>query len=555
MQRLSTLRPTLRPTLMRLGPSRSRSQRSFSSLYPVPRRWTDGLVAVFSDAQLDRAHEFEKQRLDSFHGIAGAMDRPSTAAAALDVREIISSVDAEMEIQVLRVVAAEARRRRAEIQDVIRQRVQDTLDDLMVLDEDSEFEYEYVEVDEAGGGGADDEDLDVLNGQVLRLLLLEQCCSAMEHAMMPLEAALPEFGPSADGERGATVLASFYDAVTALRQSHGVIVSVPGLLNRVGLSEMGRRKLVEQDGAGGDGAGAHTPGSVIDRERLAACLNACLTGGYDDRLSTHLEFFRSLRGGNDVDQGSLRWQEVEVVLRFLGEYSALALREALLAYETVSKKDSSAEATVDGDASDAPTTASASSSDPSDASSTKSPDESGKSSSQLQQNELLYSTRDAGAVDVDKAVELAMRQKAVADYQATQQSADALKAATEAAREGDSGGGGDGEPIVLRYAAEGAHAKEEKRWVTRHTKVWLLHDFDHMQVNTTTSTQQFKQTPLRKGKERKGTNCQRAGGGPHECRPTFPNIGILNCPLSPEMALLFCVGREERSQDRHKEPL
>ena len=170
----------------------------------------------------------------------------------------------------------------------------------------------------------------------------------------------------------------------------------------------------------------------------------------------------------------------------------------------MSKKDSSAEATVDGDASDAPTTASASSSDPSDASSTKSPDESGKSSSQLQQNELLYSTRDAGAVDVDKAVELAMRQKAVADYQATQQSADALKAATEAAREGDSGGGGDGEPIVLRYAAEGAHAKEEKRWVTRHTKVWLLHDFDHMQVNTTTSTQQFKQTPLRKGKERKG---------------------------------------------------
>ena len=100
-------------------------------------------------------------------------------------------------------------------------------------------------------------------------------------------------------------------------------------------------------------------------------------------------------------------------------------RKNRAAQQHMSKKDSSAEATVDGDASDAPTTASASSSDPSDASSTKSPDESGKSSSQLQQNELLYSTRDAGAVDVDKAVELAMRQKAVADYQATQQSAGA----------------------------------------------------------------------------------------------------------------------------------
>jgi hypothetical protein len=210
-------------------------------------------------------------------------------------------------------------------------------------------------------------------------------------------------------------------------------------------------------------------------------------GGYEDRLETHLELFRSLRGGDNVDQGSLKWQEVDAVLRLLGEYSALALRDTLLSYETVSMGAPSVDNVKDTetDAGSSSTHASPSS-DSLAASSTAgvadSSSSSSSSSSALGANELVYSARDASAVDVDKAVQIAMRQKAVTDYQATQQSADALKAANEAAKtDVPQRDEENAMPVVLRNSIDSGREKEERRWVTRHTKVWLLHDYDHMQ--------------------------------------------------------------------------
>jgi hypothetical protein len=429
----------------------------FSSFYPLPRGLTDKFLAVFQDTKLDREHDLEKQRLDNFHKIAGAMDRPLKGDPIMDVREILElqkdgscpsqSLSIDAAVKMLNHCADSVRSERANVAALIDNQIETALIEIEYNNSRSdEYEYEYVEVSEEVF------DIDTLNLHYLRLHLAEQCCDSLARVISPLSTSLisSSITPS---ERSASVLAAFHDTVTDLRVQHGVLVSLPGLLRRVGLSEVKRKILSERGGSAGTAHDAETHAIRVDEKLLVQCITACLQGSYDDRLVSHLDLFRSFRINIEEHQESLTWKEVEAVIRLVGEYSAITLRQTLISYQTIVNSGITSESnTADKLA----------------------PEEAAGNKKEIGGSDVEYSARDTNALDVDKAIQLSMRKKAAADYENVDipPSNESLESSIDL---------NDSVPVVLRGFEDRNSIRKEARWVKRHAKVWLLHDFDYMQ--------------------------------------------------------------------------
>jgi hypothetical protein len=174
------------------------------------------------------------------------------------------------------------------------------------------------------------------------------------------------------------------------------------------------------------------------KKQLLNVLEACLYGGYDDRISTMSKYFSG--SCDDCNDESLLWPEFEVIIRTVSETTALTLRDELTTFVGFNEKHPSVLQSL-------------------------------KSIEKMDIIPTVEVMTEATVTKEETSMKTDIKEKS--DDSSTTTTAPAKVSETPSSTPVTPG------PVdwCIAYPPESGHRK----LIFRHARIWLLHDFDHIQ--------------------------------------------------------------------------
>jgi len=388
-----------------------------------------------TDHKLDEAHKSEVRRLDDFHKVAGLIDRKTQKSLYPD--EFIVDLESFTNKEQLSSIEFYDFLNSIIDDSILKRETAEVLIDTYAekINTSNNNNEESINIQETLNLSnldtqvevVDDIDVKQLMCVTLRLRLLEKFCQTLSRtfpANQGLDVAMSQWG----------------NVVTSLRVEHGVVVSAPALLQRAGLNKV--RTSPE---------GSEAMKQVVNTKQIVAILHACLYGSYSDRIRASSHYFSSCLGEDEEDgEGEakpMEWSQLEAVLKVVSETSALALRDELVTFvgfneKTVARSLKEIEKTY----------------------SVKEIEEESENKDKDTDNSDKENDRRVGAADAKPKEQVeeaaALKEDSSLTIKDQQTKPMSLPADWSVAFPSDS---------------------KEKKFILRHARTWLLHDFDHIQ--------------------------------------------------------------------------